>query len=276
MRSKSRLIAVVASLLVCVGMVGTGFASWVILAESSADGTGNIQAETVNDASIKNFKVTVTGGDIVYGGNSDSTTTTGKWLVNDATAENLAATFKLAGDGTVGGLSATFTATTNWDTAVANKLITAPTLSIDSSTTGKLSISDADGTVAEGDGSADTYSYAFTVTDGKQTIDESTGFSIVATFNWGALFSDSAEGSGSNPYVFFNSKKSSDKLNTYYTTHQTQIETLGLKVGGATNVSADTTWKDYALVLLTKLNDLLTSTTYTFTFTATPVQAAGD
>lgn len=264
MRSKSRLIAVVASMLVCVAMVGTGFASWVILASTDANATGNIKTETVTDDTIKNFTATLSKQDIVYGGETGSNTAEGKWLINDAQAANLETVVTLKMDGTLGALSAVFSATENWDTAVANGYITAPKLSIETGTESYITISDGSG--QKEDRTPDEYKYDFTVVEGKQTLTTATELKVKVTFGWGALFNSQS------PYVFFNDadRKANDKLGEYYTTNHGAIDKAGLSSAPST----ETTWKDYAKGLLEKLNELIGTAEFKFVFTATPTTPA--
>lgn len=263
MRSKTRVIAGLASLLACAAMVGTGFASWVILSESTTEATGNVKAETVNDGSLKQFSADVSGGDIVYsGGTGSNQTTAGQWLINDQQAENLTATITLTIEGNLKELTASFSATTGWDEAVEKGYITAPVLSIASHD--KVNVAEG-GVGTKNDATPDTYGYKFTVTDGD--FSSASTVEITATFGWGEVFNNQ------NPYAFFNDegRKANDQLGEYYTTTKhDEIDALGL------SISADTTWKAYATAVLNKLDELLTTSgaNYTFVFNATPGQNA--
>lgn len=69
MRKKG--LAGILSLLICIAIVGVGFASWVITVDKSAEATGNITVDTIED---KSHVVTVESGNlnVIFGAKAKS------------------------------------------------------------------------------------------------------------------------------------------------------------------------------------------------------------
>ena len=95
---KRRIITIAVSFLLCIGMVGAGFAAWIIAAPTAETKAGEIVVENVSVTNIEltyAWKDTGKTGDttddakIVFG---KHTTDTCEWLTNDSITEKLSAT----------------------------------------------------------------------------------------------------------------------------------------------------------------------------------------
>ena len=88
---KRRIITIAVSFLLCIGMIGAGFAAWIITGNTQVEESGNIQVEKVEDNRLnmtlawKDSKST-----IVYG--HDGVTYSGGWLANDGAEQILEVT----------------------------------------------------------------------------------------------------------------------------------------------------------------------------------------
>lgn len=184
---KGKLVTMAVSFLLCVGMVGAGFASWVITNTAKVETEGTINVDTVVDKRLKMVVVEDQTNLNVFFGAPTSLTTTNQtpWLTNDSTQkQDLDATVTVKLDGqklqTVAGntgatinVKATFTIEANGETAYNNaikyNLISAPTTLEETKTVSATSTS-----------SDETVSFTF-------------------SFDWGTYFGESG-----NPYTYFN------------------------------------------------------------------------
>jgi hypothetical protein len=101
---KRKLVTTVISLLLCLGVVGSGFAAWVISRTTEDTAEGNFTVETVQDA-VLNFDAAITNGDVHFGKPSAEAISSYQWAesaaqvkwFNDdgATVEDLTATVTL-------------------------------------------------------------------------------------------------------------------------------------------------------------------------------------
>ena len=137
---KGKLVTMAVSFLLCVGMVGAGFASWVITSQTKETGEGEIKVDTVIDKRIKIDSVDELGVDVYFGAPTQSISNA--WLQNDNLGkEDLTSSITLnlnadnlltLGENGVSKLKfvATISITSNdaYNTAVTNKYIVAPTV----------------------------------------------------------------------------------------------------------------------------------------------------
>lgn len=203
---KRKTLTLTLSILACLALIGVGFASWIISANTSTKAEGSFIVDTVSDKSY-----TVTGdwkdkkSEIIF--SAPTGDTKNGWLTNDsAKKENLTVTYQITvkyGDGTaatglVSGDSSKLTAvvtapnSANYKAAVNAKLITEnPTITV------------------EEEGSTGVYN-------------------ITVTYKWGEHFAN-AEGINQNPYVYYNAKQPSDVLiegTTYLEDAKSSLKTL--------------------------------------------------
>lgn len=263
MRSRTRLIAVIASLLVCIAMIGTGFASWVILAAKSAESEGNVKAEAVSNEGNLTFELVNNGDQNIYFGGPAEQTNDKAWLISDGASgnESLTATFELNIVGSLKEISISVEVPANYKTAVDAGYLAAPTMKI--SATSVTFNSGTDITL-----SADTAGTTYTATakitssdEGKEAGHKFTGttdhVTVTFTFGWGTNFDSK------NPYEYFNDDK---------TVNGTDITAWNNKTG----MTSPTTWGDVANQALTQLNTWFPETSssssfeqYKVTFSAT-------
>lgn len=200
---KRKTLTLTLSILACLALIGVGFASWIISANTSTKAEGSFIVDTVSDKSY-----TVTGdwkdkkSEIIF--SAPTGDTTNGWLTNDsAKKENLTVTYQITvkyGDGTKA-------------TGIANKitaLVTAPkNANYTAAVNGKLIIAPTNATVEE--------------------TGEGTGvYNITVTYQWGEHFAN-AEGINQNPYVYYNEKQPSDVLiegTTYLEDAKSSLKTL--------------------------------------------------
>lgn len=200
---KRKTLTLTLSILACLALIGVGFASWIISANTSTNAEGSFIVDTVSDKSY-----TVTGdwkdkkSEIIF--SAPTGDTTNGWLTNDsAKKENLTVTYQITvkyGDGTKA-------------TGIANKitaLVTAPeNANYTAAVNGKLIIAPTNATVEE---------------TGKGT----GVYNITVTYQWGEHFAN-AEGINQNPYVYYNAKQPSDVLiegTTYLEDAKSSLKTL--------------------------------------------------
>lgn len=203
---KRKTLTLTLSILACLALIGVGFASWIISADTSTTAQGSFIVDTVSDKSY-----TVTGdwkdkkSEIIFSAPTGDTTS--GWLTNDsAKKENLTVTYQLTvkygyntpATGIKDKIITTVSAPAdpNYTAAVNGGLISAPTSATVEET-------------AEGSGI----------------------YNITVTYKWGKHFADSAEASeGVNPYTYYNGKEATGKLNgsetTYMQDAKTSLETL--------------------------------------------------
>lgn len=202
---KTGVIALIAGLS-SVTLVSVGFASWIISAGDTAEVTGSISVDEVDDSRYLIEKTGTyapavsygSGTSIVYGAPNESAT---GWLTNNSSAKvNLTATvtFYVANltdktKGTdyniKGSIEATGEHKAAFETAVSDKLVELPVITdntsfvVDGETTHKSTIGGTE--------------YTFT----KVT--------LTLNFKWGTYFGKDAQDAttNTNPYVFYNAKE---------------------------------------------------------------------
>lgn len=193
---KRKTLTLTLSILACLALIGVGFASWIISANTSTTAQGSFIVDTVTD---KTYKVE---GDWL---NSQSKITFGApatmnavnpWLTNNSEGktENLTVTYQLTvtyGDGSKAA-------------GIANKItavVTAPeNANYTAAVNGKLIIAPTNATVEE--------------------TGEGTGvYNITVTYQWGEHFGKV------NPYTYYNGKTATDTLTDSTTTYMQDAKT---------------------------------------------------
>lgn len=198
---KRKTLTLTLSILACLALIGVGFASWIISANTSTKAEGSFIVDTVAD------KTYVVSGEwlenkssIIFGAPA-TMNAENPWLTNNSEGktENLKVTYQLTvtyGDGTKA-------------TGIANKitaLVTAPeNANYTAAVNGKLIIAPTNATVVEAPEG-----------NGK--------YNITVTYQWGEHFGNV------NPYTYYNTKTATDKLSgtetTYMQDAKTSLETL--------------------------------------------------
>lgn len=203
---KRKTLTLTLSILACLALIGVGFASWIISADTSANAEGNIIVDTVTD---KSYVISAAswkdGNSKISFGAPKEMNVTGAWLTNDSIdkTENLTVTYQLTvtyGDSTPATglvdsnkIAATFGAPNdpNYNKAISDELIIAP----ESTTIKELS-----GGVYE----------------------------ITVTYKWGKHFANSVGATeGVNPYTYYNGngRKATDKIGETSTTYMEDAKT---------------------------------------------------
>lgn len=198
---KRKTLTLTLSILACLALIGVGFASWIISANTSTKAEGSFIVDTVAD------KTYVVSGEwlenkssIIFGAPA-TMNAENPWLTNNSEGktENLTVTYQLTvtyGDGTKA-------------TGIANKitaLVTAPeNANYTAAVNGKLIIAPTNATVEE--------------------TGEGTGvYNITVTYQWGEHFGKV------NPYTYYNEKTATDTLTDSTTTYmqdaKTSLDTL--------------------------------------------------
>lgn len=198
---KRKTLTLTLSILACLALIGVGFASWIISANTSTKAEGSFIVDTVAD------KTYVVSGEwlenkssIIFGAPA-TMNAENPWLTNNSEGktENLTVTYQLTvtyGDKTKA-------------TGIANKitaLVTAPeNANYTAAVNGKLIIAPTNATVVEAPEG-----------NGK--------YNITVTYQWGEHFGNV------NPYTYYNAKTATDKLSgtetTYMQDAKTSLETL--------------------------------------------------
>lgn len=198
---KRKTLTLTLSILACLALIGVGFASWIISANTSTTAQGSFIVDTVAD------KTYVVSGEwlenkssIIFGAPA-TMNAKNPWLTNNSEGktENLIVTYQLTvtyGDGKKA-------------TGIANKitaLVTAPeNANYTAAVNGKLIIAPTNATVVEAPEG-----------NGK--------YNITVTYQWGEHFGNV------NPYKYYNAKTATDKLSgtetTYMQDAKTSLETL--------------------------------------------------
>ena len=198
---KRKTLTLTLSILACLALIGVGFASWIISANTSTKAEGSFIVDTVAD------KTYVVSGEwlenkssIIFGA-PDTMNAKNPWLTNNSEGktENLTVKYQLTvtyGDKTPA-------------TGIANKitaLVTAPeNANYTAAVNGKLIIAPTNATVVEAPEG-----------NGK--------YNITVTYQWGEHFGNV------NPYTYYNAKTATDKLSgtetTYMQDAKTSLETL--------------------------------------------------
>ncbi len=92
---KRRTLTMVVGLLLCLSLIGVGFASWVISAGDEEVATGNIEVEAVTDKRLT--MTVVTNNQSIHFGKPATMSVTNPWLTNpDGETEQLSATFRVS------------------------------------------------------------------------------------------------------------------------------------------------------------------------------------
>lgn len=203
---KRKTLTLTLSILACLALIGVGFASWIISADTSTTAQGSFIVGTVSD---KSYTVTDDWKDkkseIIFSAPTGDTTS--GWLTNDsAKKENLTVTYQLTvkyGDNTPA-------------TGIKDKIITTVSAPADPNYTAAVN------------GGLISAPTSATV---EETAKGSGIYNITVTYKWGKHFADSAEASeGVNPYTYYNGKEATGKLNgsetTYMQDAKTSLETL--------------------------------------------------
>lgn len=208
---KRKTLTLTLSILACLALIGVGFASWIISANTSTNAEGNIIVDTVKD---KSYVISAAswkdGNSKISFGAPKEMNVTGAWLTNDSTdkTENLTVTYQLTvnyadntpATGLVNSnkIAATFGAPndTNYNKAISDELIIAPESTIITETSAGV-------------------------------------YEITVTYKWGKHFANSAGATeGVNPYTYYNGneRQANDKIGETSTTYmqdaKTSLETL--------------------------------------------------
>ncbi len=198
---KRKTLTLTLSILACLALIGVGFASWIISANTSTTAQGSFIVDTVNDKSYKVEGAWLNSQSKITFGAPATMNAVNPWLTNDSEGktENLKVTYQLTvtyGDETPA-------------TGIANKitaLVTAPeNANYTAAVNGKLIIAPTNATVVEAPEG-----------NGK--------YNITVTYQWGEHFGNV------NPYTYYNAKTATDKLSgtetTYMQDAKTSLETL--------------------------------------------------
>ena len=249
-------------MLVCVAMVGTGFASWVILDTQKKEATGNVTAEAVSKEGITLEVSPTSDANIIFGSPADMNIKNA-WLIEDAAKGqgNLAVDFTVTVKGNIGSFTLDFSYTGDaFETAATNNLIVGyPTYTVGTvesggsiANAGEIEIEQTNGkaTLKFGEGSPKSAAFDFK---------QETTFHIIATFNWGSAFG----GPEGNPYTFFNGKTQTETASDWGIAGGT----VGTPTEGTGEGNA-VTWADVAKDVLDWMNTSFSSVTYKVTFTA--------
>lgn len=199
---KRKTLTLTLSILACLALIGVGFASWIISADTSATAQGSFIVDTVTDKSYKVEGIWLGNqSKITFGAPTTMNNTEKTWLTNDSTdkKENLTVTYQL---------TVTYGDTTP-ATGIANKItavVTAPeNENYTAAVNGKLIIAPTNATVEE--------------------TGEGTGvYNITVTYQWGEHFGKV------NPYTYYNEKTATgtltDSTTTYMQDAKTSLDTL--------------------------------------------------
>lgn len=198
---KRKTLTLTLSILACLALIGVGFASWIISANTSTTARGSFIVDTVNDKSYKVEGAWLDSQSKITFGAPATMGLEKPWLTNDSEGktENLTVTYQLTvtyGNGTKA-------------TGIANKITAVVTASESASYTaavdGGLIIAPTNATVVEDPEG-----------NGK--------YNITVTYQWGEHFGKV------NPYTYYNGKEATGKLNgsetTYMQDAKTSLETL--------------------------------------------------
>jgi hypothetical protein len=216
---KSKLITLAVSFLLTIGMIGAGFAAWVISAPTQETVEGTVTVDTVVDKRIQLSDPVTTLAGVTFG--APTTSSTG-WLTHEGTVkQDLVSEFsfnitnqKALFEAGVEQITLTFALNTeNLTSYVTSNYITLPA-------TANVKVGTAEAT--------DATSVTIDITDSADPI----SVTVKYTFGWGNAFG----GNNTNPYTFFAGKEPNDPSN--YTDPETE-KTLG--------------WADFALKALNEI-----------------------
>ena len=202
---KRKTLTLTLSILACLALIGVGFASWIISANTSTTAQGSFIVDTVTDKTYKVEGAWLNSQSKITFGAPATMNAVNPWLTNNSEGktENLTVTYQLTvtyGDGSKAA-------------GIANKItavVTAPeNANYTAAVNGKLIIAPTNATVEE--------------------TGEGTGvYNITVTYQWGEHFAN-AEGINQNPYVYYNAKQPSDVLiegTTYLEDAKSSLKTL--------------------------------------------------
>lgn len=198
---KRKTLTLTLSILACLALIGVGFASWIISANTSTTAQGSFIVDTVTDKTYKVEGAWLNSQSKITFGAPATMNAVNPWLTNNSEGktENLTVTYQLTvtyGDGKKA-------------TGIANKitaLVTAPeNANYTAAVNGKLIIAPTNATVEE--------------------TGEGTGvYNITVTYQWGEHFGKV------NPYTYYNAKTATDTLTDSTTTYmqdaKTSLDTL--------------------------------------------------
>lgn len=184
---KRKTLTLTLCLLVCLSLIGVGFAAWIITRPADAPATGNIQVDSVTEETYSIETSWVGGKDSIVFGYKQEGSFTSPWLTNNnAKPENLTVTLRVTvkKDGTAVNVQPTYSAVivegtgkATWDQAVEDGYVTNP----------------------------EVISIAQVEKEGTTTGEKETGvYDIVISANWGTTFE------GQNPYKYYNSKEATE------------------------------------------------------------------
>ena len=198
---KRKTLTLTLSILACLALIGVGFASWIISANTSTKAEGSFIVDTVNDKTYKVEGAWLNSQSKITFGAPATMDLENPWLTNNSEGktENLTVTYQLTvtyGNGTKA-------------TGIANKITAVVTASESASYTaavdGGLIIAPTNATVEEAPEG-----------NGK--------YNITVTYQWGEHFGNV------NPYTYYNAKTATDKLSgtetTYMQDAKTSLDTL--------------------------------------------------
>ncbi len=196
---KRKTLTLTLCLLVCLSLIGVGFASWIITKNVDENADGNIVVDVVEDQRYSiEYEWVDSKSSLVFGYNPSVTQMENAWLTNTTTDttknENLTVTLKVtvknAGAAIdkepVSTVSIVDDANTNWAKAKAANLVTDPTVTV---------------TKVEGEGNTGVYN-------------------ITITAAWGTAFDST------NPYTYYNNLEATDANMDAASTNLKMIEAL--------------------------------------------------
>lgn len=203
---KRKTLTLTLSILACLALIGVGFASWIISANTSTNAKGNIIVDTVTD---KSYVISAAswkdGNSKISFGAPKEMNVTDAWLTNNSTdkTENLTVTYQLT--------------VTYADTTPATGLV------------------DSNKIVATF-GAPNDPKYNKAISDGLIIAPESTiitetsdgVYEITVTYKWGKHFANSADATeGVNPYTYYNGngRQANDIIGETSTTYMQDAKT---------------------------------------------------
>lgn len=203
---KRKTLTLTLSILACLALIGVGFASWIISANTSTNAKGNIIVDTVTDNSyVISAASWKDGNSKISFGAPKEMNVTGAWLTNNSTdkTENLTVTYQLT--------------VTYADTTPATGLV------------------DSNKIVATFGAPKDP-KYNKAISDGLIIAPESTiitetsdgVYEITVTYKWGKHFANSADATeGVNPYTYYNGngRQANDIIGETSTTYMQDAKT---------------------------------------------------
>lgn len=185
---KRKTIALVASLLICISLIGVGFAAWVISAPGTAEVSSQIQVETVTDNRLVVTTPDLSDKNIVFG-HPATMNTANAWLTaNGDQTENLTVSFDVTvknGD------------STSINSNDLNVTVVFDNDNLDS----RITAAHTNGYIAEPQ-------VGIALKTSTPTTGTTLTYTVTITFAWGDAFG------GENPYIYFNNKTITDKVST--------------------------------------------------------------